>query len=132
MKTKVSADRRKLLKLQADYDELMRNDGTMLAMIFAQLVGCIADAALVKQARYDGRHVLNLAKQVREHTAAMKAALAPLAEIARIHRLYEGPPCNNQRHSDNDEIHHSGHGDERVTITLGQCRAAAKLIGVKH
>lgn len=115
-----------------DYDELMRNDGTVLAMIFAQLVGCIADAAVVKQAKYDGRHVLNLAKQVRAETAKLKAALVPLAEMARIRKLYEGGPCNNERHPDDSVICFVEHGRDSVTLNLGQCRAAAKLLSVKQ
>lgn len=115
-----------------DYDELSRNDGTVLAMIFAELIGCIADAAVVKQAKYDGRHVLALAKQVREHTRKMKAALAPIAEMARIRKLYEDGPCNNERHSDDALICFVEHGRDSVTLSLGECRAAAKLINVKH
>lgn len=54
------------------YAELQRNDGTVLAMIFAELIGCVADAAAIKQAQYDGRHVLAMARQVREAVAELR------------------------------------------------------------
>ena len=45
-----------------------------------------------------------------------------IAEIVRIHDLYEGAPCHNGRHDDNTGIAFAEHGEEAVILTLGDCR----------
>ncbi len=51
------------------------------------------------------------------------SAFQKIAEIVRIHDLYEGPPCNNQRHPDDTLIACAQHGLSSVELTLGDCRA---------
>jgi hypothetical protein len=52
----------------------------------------------------------------------------PLADIARLKALYEGPPCNRSRIEDEQVVCYQQHGDTEVEITLGQCRAVEKLL----
>lgn len=71
-------------------------------------------------------------KRLSRENTKLKAALAPLAEMARIRKLYEGGPCKNKRHPDDALICFVEHGRDSVTLSLGQCRTAAKLLGVTH
>lgn len=58
----------------------------------------------------------------REGKARNSPELRKIAEIVRIHSLYEGAPCHNKRHGDEWVIAHVGHGEDRVNLTLGDCR----------
>lgn len=55
-------------------------------------------------------------------------SLHKIAEIVRIHALYEGHPCNNKRHADSIVIAACGHQDDYVELTLGDCRALAAAL----
>lgn len=87
LQAKLTASEERCRELEKERDDLRRNDGTLFAQIFAELVACIADAAIVKEGKYDPRLVLSLAKKVRAHCidatvriASLEAELAPLRE----------------------------------------------------
>jgi len=58
-----------------------------------------------------------------DSTPTFGSALQKIAEIVRIHDLYEGPPCKNARHPDDTLIAFAQHGEDSIALTLGDCRA---------
>lgn len=60
---------------------------------------------------------------------ALVRAAKPLAAMAALHDLYEGPPCHNPRHKDGEVVCYAQHGEKvEVKITLGHCRRVQKLL----
>ncbi len=72
------------------------------------------------------------AKEYEEGVRALRALLRltkPLADMATLHDLYEGPPCHNARHKDSEVVCYAQHGEKvEVKITLGHCRKVQKLL----
>ncbi len=67
---------------------------------------------------------LNVLDSLRDENKKLRDPLAPLAAIADLFDLYEGPPCYNPRACDGYLVVTKQHSETVAAITVGDCRRA--------